>query len=80
MKLYKLTFNKYESDIFQNSISCNKKIEPHSITVQKGTLFVAVNKVSELEWLDQYGSGIKVAEYLGGILILDEKPIFEKEE
>lgn len=75
MKLYKLTFNKYD----QNSISCNK-IEPHFITVHEGTLFVAVNKVSELEWLDQYGSGIKVAEYLGGILILDEKSIFEKEE
>jgi len=81
MKLYKLTFNEYTNGL-KDTISNHEKIQPFYITVENGILYVAVTKISELEWLDRYGDGIKIAEYLGGIMILDElqKPLFEAKE
>jgi len=74
MRLYKLTFNKYTNGlrdtIGQKGIEI---IQPHYITVENGVLYVAIHKIEELQWLDSYGDGIQIAEFLGGVMILENE-------
>jgi len=74
MRLYKLIFNKYTNGL-RNTIGQKgtEIIQPHYITVENGVLYVAVSKIEELQWLDKYGDGIKIAEFLGGVMILEDE-------
>ena len=76
MRLYKLTFNDY-TNALRDTISNKGKFPPEYITIKDGILYVAIEDIKQLEWFDNYGNGIKIAECLGGVMVLEGKKLFE---